>query len=209
MQIIVITDGEVEPERIIRFIWQTRQELGDRVRFFALGIGDRVSHQLIECIGEFGGGYGETVDIQKVPKWEKKLIRMLKGAIMPSSWSCEIDLGLGFERRDPTTYDLNERSPRAQDWIPYIQAPFPTPSLHPFRYQSLYFLIDIKAFDKRLRKRKLLGKVVLRAHGEADKASDFPLNVDISSRDTDTIHQLTAKSILRHLESELDRSPSI
>ena len=34
MQIIVITDGEVEPEKIIRFVWQTRQELGDRIRFF-------------------------------------------------------------------------------------------------------------------------------------------------------------------------------
>ncbi|KAI8261193.1 von Willebrand domain-containing protein [Colletotrichum sp. SAR 10_77] len=51
-QIIVITDGEVEPESVLEYVWETRQDLGEKIRFFALGIGHNVPHRLIDRIGE-------------------------------------------------------------------------------------------------------------------------------------------------------------
>ncbi|KAJ9639004.1 hypothetical protein H2201_005915 [Coniosporium apollinis] len=51
-EVIVITDGEVwQPEDTIEFVRLARAEAEERVRFFALGIGDAVSHQLVKGIG--------------------------------------------------------------------------------------------------------------------------------------------------------------
>lgn len=76
-QIIIITDGELEEDSILAYVWKTRQQLGHDTRFFALGIGTRVPHRLIGRIGEFGGGYGEIVDIEAHPRWSDRLMDML------------------------------------------------------------------------------------------------------------------------------------
>jgi hypothetical protein len=42
-------------DETIDFIQQTRKTTEGRVRFFALGIGDAVSHELVEGIAKAGG----------------------------------------------------------------------------------------------------------------------------------------------------------
>ena len=81
-QIIVLTDGEVwETERTIDFVRKTRTETAEKVCFFALGIGDAVSHRLVEGIGREGGGLAEVVAVDAPGRWQLRLIRMLKGAL--------------------------------------------------------------------------------------------------------------------------------
>lgn len=103
-QIIVLTDGEVwDTENTIDFVRKTRIETAEKVRFFALGIGDAVSHRLVEGIGREGGGLAEVVAVDVPGRWESRVIRMLKGALTPSRWQCEITLGGGCENSIPST----------------------------------------------------------------------------------------------------------
>ncbi|KAF5606590.1 uncharacterized protein FSUBG_5989 [Fusarium subglutinans] len=143
-QIIILTDGELEPEDSIQFIWKKRQLFGDSIRFFALGIGDEVSHRLVESIAECGGGYSDVVHTTQTPRWHDRLNRLLKSALEPNSWSCDIDLGSGFERKTLADYDIGKNNPADEGKIPYIQAPSPISSLHPFSFTSISFLIDLR-----------------------------------------------------------------
>ncbi|KAL1880746.1 hypothetical protein Daus18300_001360 [Diaporthe australafricana] len=90
-QLILLTDGEIwRPEETIDFVRKTTAGAESRVRFFSLGIGGQVSHQLIQGIGFFGCGFGEAVAVDAQGKWKEAVIRMLKGAVMPTSWSYSI-----------------------------------------------------------------------------------------------------------------------
>ncbi|AEO71963.1 uncharacterized protein THITE_2093465 [Thermothielavioides terrestris NRRL 8126] len=141
----------VEPQKqILKFVWETRRGLGDRIRFFTLGIGDRVSHRMLESIAELGGGYCDVIDVVQRPRWEDRLNRMLRSAMEPDSWSCDIALGPGYERRSLTTSRFAQGSPGGEsqgDTQPcsaYFQAPCPVPPLHPYTYKSVFFLLDFR-----------------------------------------------------------------
>ncbi|KAJ9426141.1 hypothetical protein QL093DRAFT_2178696 [Fusarium oxysporum] len=189
-QIIILTDGELEPEDSIQFIWKKRQLFGDKVRFFALGIGDEVSHRLVESIAECGGGYSDVVHTTQTPRWHDRLNRLLKSALEPNSWSCDIDLGSGFERKNLVDYNLAHDNPADGSNIPYIQAPFPISSLHPFSFASITFLVD------------------LRHGGAIPKLKTYELPIEISSGSNGTIHRLVAKSVLLDLQDEMKRGTS-
>jgi hypothetical protein len=195
-QIIVITDGELEPEPIIQFVWKTRQELRDQIRFFALGIGDRVSHRLIESIAEFGGGHGEVVDILQNGKWEGRINRMLRSAMEPNSWTCDIVLGPGFERTSLMAYEFGDKPRPEASLVPYIQAPSPTPPLHPFAYRSIFFLID-------LGKNAPPSEVTLTTTTTGAKTKTYTRKVDRTWTDKRTIHHLATKAALAGLEAEV------
>ena len=208
LQIIILTDGEVESEEIAFLVWRVRQELGDLVRFFALGIGTEVSHHLIECVGEFGGGYGEVVDISKTPKWTKRLTRMLKGSMMPNSWTCEIDLGQAFQRRSLLDFDLSHKSQEANSKIQYIQAPHPAPPFHPFTYRSIFFLLEMSK-QHSLQEISELRNLKLTTTTKGAKLKVANLEVETAETDMmETIHHLAAKAVLLNLETEVAKSAS-
>ncbi|KAJ5116713.1 VIT-domain-containing protein [Penicillium angulare] len=201
-QIIVITDGELDPIPVAEYIWLIRKKLQNKVRFFALGIGDNVSHQLIECIAEFGGGLGDVVNLAKRPRWEDRLNRLLRAALEPDSWHCEISLGHGFERQSLQCIawgaDENRYSSLLQDQTPnqYIQAPYPTPHLHPFSYKSVYFLLKPHAGN--LSKKVT---VTTATSGARTKSHSIPVNMlDSSLR---FLPYLAAKACLLSLENEI------
>ncbi|KAG6996204.1 Vegetative incompatibility protein HET-E-1 [Fusarium oxysporum f. sp. conglutinans] len=197
-QIIIITDGEVEENKVLEFVWKTRQDLGHRIRFFALGIGIRVPHRLIGRIGEFGGGYGEVVDIDRHPQWSDRLTQMLQAGIMPSSWEFDIDLGRGFERKDLMEYQLGEQEgPSVQsDVVSYVQAPYPTPAMHPFSYRSVFFLLE-------LGERPPPSQVTLRSTTPGTKTqTTHVLPVAPTWTDKAAILHLTIKAVLVGLEAQ-------
>ncbi|KAK1636099.1 von Willebrand factor type A domain-containing protein [Colletotrichum phormii] len=202
-QIVIVTDGEVAPEEVLTFVWETRQKLGDSIRFFALGIGERVPHRIINRIGEFGGGYGEVIDIDANPEWTDRLSLMLTYGLMPKTWTCKVDLGPGFARQDLYTdafmdkhIETEIRDSRAAS---FVQAPFPTPCLHPFAFLSVFLLLD-------LRSRAAPTKVTLRAasHG-GDIELKHELNIDTTSNDTSTVQHLAVRASLLDLEAQLSR----
>ncbi|KAF5705771.1 hypothetical protein FMUND_11939 [Fusarium mundagurra] len=198
-QIIILTDGELEPEESIQFIWKKRQLFGDSIRFFALGIGDEVSHRLVESIAECGGGYSDVVHTTQTPRWHDRLNRLLKSALEPNSWSCDIELGSGFERKSLVDYKLEQQTTAETDKTPYVQGPFPISSLHPFSFASISFLIDIRHGGE-------LPKTITistTTPGAKKKAHELPIEA-VSGNDG-TIHRLVAKSVLLDLQDEIQR----
>ena len=199
-QIIIVTDGELEDIGITDFVFKTRRDYQDRIRFFALGIGEEVSHRLIESIGEFGGGYSEVINITTKSSWEDRLIRMLKFGVAPDSWAYNISLGPGFERRSLLDYRFRQK-PRENKVVSYIQATYPTPAFHPFAYRSLFFLLDIGSKMK-----SLPTCVTLKPRNADSKAgAKHSLHVQPTWTDRSTIHHLAVKAALIGLEAEANQ----
>ncbi|KAF5536606.1 hypothetical protein FMEXI_10205 [Fusarium mexicanum] len=198
-QTIILTDGELEPEDSIQFIWKKRQLFGDNIRFFALGIGDEVSHRLVESIAECGGGYSDVVHTTQTPRWHDRLNRLLKSALEPNSWSCDIHLGSGFERTSLIDYNLDQQTTTQSNKTPYIQAPFPISSLHPFSFASISFLIDLRHGGE------LPKSVTISTTTAGAKKKTYELSVEISSDRDGTVHRLVAKSVLLDLQDQIER----
>lgn len=201
-QVILITDGEVEnddQQSILELIRTTREDLGDRIRFFTLGLGDRVSHHMMEAIADLGGGYCDVVDVVERPRWEDRLNRMLQSAMGPSSWTCDIKLGNRARRR--TLMDLNIEADHDPDplSISYIQAPSPIPPLHPHTYKSIFFLLNLKDVET-------LNKVTI--HTTTPGIKDKTQEVGVEQSKSRTIHCLAVKAALRDMENEIRRGNS-
>jgi hypothetical protein len=80
--VIMLTDGEVwKLDETIDFIKNTRRSTEGRVRFFALGIGDAVSHELVEGIAKAGGGYAEVIPAASQGGWEDRVVAVLGAAL--------------------------------------------------------------------------------------------------------------------------------
>ncbi|KAI1069297.1 hypothetical protein LB507_008586 [Fusarium sp. FIESC RH6] len=191
-QIIVLTDGALDPQEPMEFVWRTRQKLQNKVRFFALGIGDYVPRSLIEGIAELGGGFGDIVDTAKNPKWHARLNRLTKSALEPDSWDCGIDIGPGFKKHSFLDSRINRNASASQ--VPYFQAPCSIAGLHPFRFSSVFFLIDT-------RKNGLLpSEVTVTTTTEGAKTQSYRLPVKPATGHDGTMHRLAAKAALMDLE---------
>jgi hypothetical protein len=101
--VIVLTDGQIwDLEDTIKFVKQTRLQTEGRVRFFSLGIGNAVSHELVEGIAKAGGGYAEVIQTASQGGWEGRILAVLDSAkehhVFPSSitleWGDENDEGM-------------------------------------------------------------------------------------------------------------------
>ncbi|KAL1953361.1 hypothetical protein VTO42DRAFT_2960 [Malbranchea cinnamomea] len=80
LEVLLLTDGEIwEQETLLKYISDTVTK--DPIRFFSLGIGDQVSHSLIQGIARAGDGFAQSVTTTE--QLDQKLVRMLKGALTP------------------------------------------------------------------------------------------------------------------------------
>jgi hypothetical protein len=201
-EIILLTDGEVwNTEETISFVRHTRETTKGMVRFFALGIGDQVSHRLVEGIGRHGGGFAEVVAVHATGKWESEVIRMLKGALTPSQWEVQLDLPQALGDAKPTSLDphfLPSQLPVARPGV--IQAPFKVPSLHAFVRTSVYFFVNPQHLAI------ANGNPEITITGNATSSgssSSFTASIPLTTVSTPTlsIHYLAAKALMSDLES--------
>jgi hypothetical protein len=80
--IFVITDGEVwNVDQIVRLVSKNEEKKKDDLRLFSLGIGDSVSHNLVESVARAGKGYAQFVTNDE--RMDKKVTGMLKNALKP------------------------------------------------------------------------------------------------------------------------------
>jgi uncharacterized protein with von Willebrand factor type A (vWA) domain len=80
--ILVLTDGEVwRLDETIDFVQQTRRDTNGGVRVFALGVGNAVSHELVEGIAKAGGGYAEVIPAANKGGWEDRVVAMLRATL--------------------------------------------------------------------------------------------------------------------------------
>lgn len=82
LNVIMLTDGETWNQQLV-FDYLNEQivETKAAIRIFTLGIGNGVSHALIEGIAKAGNGFSESVG--EGEQMGTKVVRMLKGALSP------------------------------------------------------------------------------------------------------------------------------
>ncbi|OBS29438.1 hypothetical protein FPOA_03374 [Fusarium poae] len=192
-QIVVLTDGELNPNEPMSFVWKTRQELQNKIRFFALGIGSKVPHSLIEGITDLGGGFGDIIDTTKNPRWHSRLNRLFKSSLEPDSWDCDINIGHEFEQHSLVDFRLNKDTSDTQK-VPYFQAPHTITALHPFKFTSIFFLI--KARDDGV----MPSEITITTTTNGAKKKMYRLSVTQAAGQDGTMHRLAAKAALVDLE---------
>jgi hypothetical protein len=198
-EVIVLTDGEVwDTEQVIKFVQETRTKTEERVRFFALGIGNAVSHRLVEGIGRQGGGFAEVVAVDTGGRWESRVIRMLKGTLMPSTWQCEIILCEEKNTLPPT----RSESMSAESVVPngtlipqqpILQAPNRIPPIHTFLRSSVYFLVDPQVLGQ-------TKSITVQAVASSGESAKVKIPLEQVEAQPPTIHHLAGKALMNDLE---------
>lgn len=98
LEVFLLTDGEIwEQEKLFKLINDGVQESKGAIRVFTLGVGDDVSSALIQGVARAGNGFSQQVAADE--KMDKKVIRMLKGALTPhiTDYALEVRYGGGAD----------------------------------------------------------------------------------------------------------------
>jgi len=89
LSVFLLTDGEVwNVDQVAELVRQNEERRGNDLRLFSLGIGDSVSHNLVESVARSGKGYAQFVTNNE--RMDKKVIGMLKNALKPPIKDYEI-----------------------------------------------------------------------------------------------------------------------
>lgn len=82
LDIMLLTDGEDwGQDRVFSYLNESIQATKAPIRVFTLGVGNGVSHALIEGIAKAGNGFSQSVSENE--PMNTKVVRMLKGALSP------------------------------------------------------------------------------------------------------------------------------
>ena len=82
LEIMLLTDGDIwDQASAFSTIKKHVNDTNGQIRLFPLGIGNGVSHALIEGLARSGNGFASAV--QDGEKLDKRVVRMLKGALSP------------------------------------------------------------------------------------------------------------------------------
>ena len=103
LEIFLLTDGEIwGQDALFGLINDAVKDSKGAVRVFTLGIGRGASHALVEGAARAGNGFSQTVTDDE--KMDKKVVRMLKGALTPhvNDYTLEIKYGAP----DPNTMQV-------------------------------------------------------------------------------------------------------
>lgn len=112
LEVFLLTDGEIwDQEKLFELINAQVASTKGATRIFSLGIGHGVSHALIEGVARAGNGFAQTVADNE--KMDKKVVRMLKGALTPhiTDYSLEIKYSQKPENKadDDEGFELVEK----------------------------------------------------------------------------------------------------
>jgi hypothetical protein len=218
LEVLVLTDGDIWAQSaVFGFVNKENQEFS--TRFFTLGIGNLVSHSLINGISRAGKGFSQTAINNE--DLNKTVVRMLKGALMPRLNNSRLDIGIpelddGYVnvewpddqdvQTDPVAEPISffdqghkekEHVGIVHEPLPKIpipntlQAPTDLPALFPFIRSTIYLLLSNRstAFPRTIK---------LRA-----ESKHGPIELEIPVQDVgkgETIHQLAAKKTVTELE---------
>jgi hypothetical protein len=104
-EILILTDGEIWNQQLL-FDFINKEVAENPIRCFTLGIGDNVSHSLIQGIARAGNGFSQAVGNNE--QMDRKIVRMLKGALTPhiKDYTLEIE----YDQADDDDYEIVEKS---------------------------------------------------------------------------------------------------
>ncbi|KAI4205079.1 MAG: hypothetical protein LQ350_000706 [Teloschistes chrysophthalmus] len=90
-EIMLLTDGDIwNQQKLFRYLNDEVRKSDSKLRIFALGIGDVVSHALIEGVARAGNGFAQQVNTGE--KLDSKVIRMLKGGLSPHTTDYRLEV---------------------------------------------------------------------------------------------------------------------
>ncbi|KAJ4253303.1 hypothetical protein NW762_010458 [Fusarium torreyae] len=110
LEVFLLTDGEIwDQDRLFELINKEVAESKGTARVFSLGIGAGVSTSLVEGIARAGNGFSQTVSDNE--KMDKKVVRMLRGALFPhiTDYSLEIKYDKAETSTDEEDFELVEK----------------------------------------------------------------------------------------------------
>lgn len=97
LEIILLTDGDIwQQNELFSYINEQVQKTSGKIRVFPLGIGNGVSHSLIEGLARAGNGFAQAV--QHGERLENCVVRMLRGALSPHI--TDYTLEVKYEQQD-------------------------------------------------------------------------------------------------------------
>lgn len=103
LEIMLLTDGQIRDEaEVFDFINGQIRNKGVDARVFALGIGEQVSHTLIEGVARAGNGFAQFTQTES-EEIDQKVIRMLKGALF--AHTKDYTLRVHYESSDTAPLD--------------------------------------------------------------------------------------------------------
>ncbi|KAM3425662.1 hypothetical protein BST61_g7606 [Cercospora zeina] len=107
-EMLVLTDGQIwEEEQVFEYINQ-EIEGGADARIFTLGIGEDVSHTLVEGLARAGDGFAQFVTQNE--DTDQKVMRMLKGALYAHTKDYKLEVHYSNETTgDDDDFDIIEK----------------------------------------------------------------------------------------------------
>ncbi|EON98208.1 putative von willebrand domain containing protein [Phaeoacremonium minimum UCRPA7] len=110
LEVFVLTDGEVwNQQGLFDMVNKNVEDANGSIRLFTLGVGNDVSHALIQGLARAGNGFSQAVlDNEKM---DTKVIRMLKGALTPhiNDYSLEIKYGKAASELGDDDFEVVEK----------------------------------------------------------------------------------------------------
>jgi hypothetical protein len=123
-------------------------------------------------------------------RWESRVIRMLKGALTPPHWNCEILLPNATPKgeEDVASMVMPIQRPAA------LQAPNQIPTLHAFHCTSVYFLVDTALMAKST-------SITVQTVTMSGEKMQMKIPLEKTDAKPLTIHHLAAKALMNDLET--------
>ncbi|KAJ5646324.1 hypothetical protein N7490_002696 [Penicillium lividum] len=89
LEVLLLTDGQIHNQQeLFQFVRENAKD--HTARFFSLGIGNEVSHALIEGVARAGQGFSQSVLVNE--ELDRGVIRMLKGALTPHIYDYKLEV---------------------------------------------------------------------------------------------------------------------
>jgi len=200
-QLFVLTDGEISnTEQVIDLVKRN----SSRARLFSLGIGNSVSHHLVEGIAR--AGKGTSFFVVEGERIEKNVLKQLKDATQPALENVKVDWGIPYVNQEapkpagPPTGSmvlslLNYTSPAVTNPPKIIstlqQAPHKIPPIYDQTHFRVYSIFKCETLPT---------KVVITAVSP-DGVMNAELPVDnIKIIQGKLLHTLAARTLIRDLE---------
>ncbi|CAJ0876773.1 12753_t:CDS:10 [Entrophospora sp. SA101] len=204
--LFLLTDGEVwGVDKIIELIDQNVEDKNNDLRIFTLGIGDSVSHNLVESVARAGNGYAEFVTNKE--RMDKKILGMLKNAVKPPINDYKIKWTTSYDKQDEDENKLfnyfktikkpeKPEKPKKDiekllEHVKLQQAPYKIPEIYPGVRFTVYCILSKGVQPS--------NEIILTA-----KSSDGPMKLNIPidhvTLTGSKIHTLAARKLIQDLE---------